>query len=209
MAIEWDVTQRPFSGGPSSGSGRLPRLLWQFRNFQDQKGFWVSRRVPEVCKKLTASSKIILRPHLDPASSLYVSWDAHFCFIHMSRISTIPIFSHDRHNLVPPIWHGHANTIPAVCSINLLFCPATVYSPSVASNANYLPLLFMAYFQPIYLSWLWHLPCQKRQTPPAIALYFSSRHIIAFSHVSPSCLQAFNFFLFLISALWLFAYKKA
>lgn len=203
------MTLHPFSSGPSSGSGRLPHLLWQFRSFQDQKGFWVSRRMPEVCRKLTASRKIILRPSLDPASSLYVSWDVHFCFIDVSWISTTPVFSHDRHNLVPRIWRGHANIVPAVSSLYLLFCPATVYIPSVASNANYLSLLFMACFKPSYLSWLWHLLCQKCQSPLAIALYFSNRHIIAFSHITPSCLQAFNFFLFLIPALWLFAYKKA
>lgn len=205
------MTLHTFRGGPSSGSGRLPHLLWRFRISQDQKWFWVSRRIPEVCRKWLASRNIILRPCLDAASSLYVPWDVRFCFNHTFWISTIPIFSHDGLcvPLVPLIRRGHANIVPAVSSINLLFCPATVYRLSVASNANYLSLLFTAYFQPIYLSWLWHLPCQKCQTPLAIALYFSNKHIIAFSHVTHSCLRAVNFFLFLISTLWLFAYKKA
>lgn len=111
----------------------------------------MNRKIPGVWRKSTTFRKIVLRPCLDSAISSYVSWDVHFCFTHTSWISTIPTFSHDRHNLVPHIWHGHAN-VPALSPINLLFCP--VYFPPVAPNANYLSLLFMAYFQPIYLSWL-------------------------------------------------------
>lgn len=103
-------------------------------------------------------------------------------FIHTTWISAIPSSSHGRHNLVPFIWRGHANIVPVVSSINLLFCPATVYFPSVVSKANYLSLLFTAYYQPVYLSRLWHLPCQKCQDHNLI--FFKQVHYCFLPHNS-------------------------
>lgn len=77
-----------FSSGPLSGPGRLPNMLWQFRSFQDQKGFRVNRRISEVCRQIAASSKIILKSCLEPGRSFHVSSDGCFCFIHTSWIST-------------------------------------------------------------------------------------------------------------------------
>lgn len=147
----------------------------------------MSRKIPDVCSTPITSGKITSRPFLDQLilyTYIHVLRYALLLFIHTSWISTIPILSHERHNLVSLIWHGHVNIVPGVSFINILFCPATVYFPLVCFSQN------------ISNRSTCHFPCQKRQTSLVIALYFSNKHIIAFSHVTPSHLWAFNFFSF-------------
>lgn len=147
----------------------------------------MSRKIPDVCSTPITSGKITSRSFLDQLILYtYILRYALLLFIHTFWISTILILSHERHNLVSLIWHGHVNIVPGVSFINILFCPAIVYFPLVCFSQN------------ISNQFTYHFPCQKRQTSLVIALYFSNKHIIAFSHVTPSYLWAFIFFLFLI-----------
>lgn len=134
-----------FSSGPSSGPGRLPNILWQFRSCQDQKEFGVSRRVPEVCRQVAASSKIMLRPCLEPGGSFHLSSDA--CFLlHPHILNFNYPFSDMPDTILSHISDMVLQTLSQLC------LPSTYRSFLTLSNS-----LMLHQMQTIYLCFSWHI----------------------------------------------------
>lgn len=160
----------------------------------------MSRRIPEVWSTLIASGKIICGRIIRVGHLvLYIYFEMCASALHPHILN----FSYTHFE------SRQTQSCPTYLAWSCKHCPSCVFYQLTVLSCHCLLsfccvkgklfiLAFHSILQPVYLSWLWHLPCQKHQDISGHSLIFFKQVHYCFLPRNSSCLWTFHFFLFLI-----------